>query len=163
MYNVIEKKYEFDVYRVRVIIDENTQETAFFQFFNDPSQEQIDETVDRFLQSRVLEPPRDPVQQLSEKLDTLSNQVQNLNLSIDGSRISARQIRLWLVSNNISLSSVDDAIDSIPDEQQKEMIKIEWEYAPYIERNHPMLAPLAQILGLSENDINRAFSEASLL
>lgn len=73
--------------------------------------------------------------------------------------ISARQIRLWLINNGIQLSQVENAIDSIPDPIMREITKVEWEYAPYVERNHPMLVPLAQILGLSSADIDRAFIE----
>lgn len=40
-------------------------------------------------------------------------------------------------------------------------LAVEWEYAPYIERSHPMLVPLAQSLGLTEADIDRAFTEAA--
>lgn len=79
------------------------------------------------------------------------------------STISSRQIRLWLIRNGISLQSVTDAIDSIEDPILRDSVTIEWEYAPYIERSHPMLVPLAQNLGLSESDIDRAFIEASLL
>lgn len=75
--------------------------------------------------------------------------------------ISARQVRLWLIQNGISLDMVTNAINSIEDTTTKNSIAIEWEYAPYIERNHPMLVPLAQILGLSEADIDRAFMEAA--
>lgn len=35
--------------------------------------------------------------------------------------------------------------------------------SPYIEKNHPMLVPLAQNLGLNLEDIERAFEEASSL
>lgn len=76
-------------------------------------------------------------------------------------RISARQVRLWLIQNNISLDSVTNAINNIEDPSVRDSVNIEWEYAPYIERNHPMLIPLAQILGLTESDINRAFIEAA--
>jgi hypothetical protein len=34
------------------------------------------------------------------------------------------------------------------------------EYAPYVERNHPMLVPLAQALGLSEAQVDQAFIQA---
>lgn len=74
-------------------------------------------------------------------------------------RISARQVRLWLIRNGISLQNVSDAINSIPDQTVRDGVAIEWEYAPYIERNHPMLVPLAQSLGLNESDIDRAFIE----
>ena len=74
--------------------------------------------------------------------------------------ISARQIRLWLLQNGISLQMVADAINSITDPSVRDSVSIEWEYAPYIERNHPMLISLGQALGLSEADIDRGFTEA---
>lgn len=74
--------------------------------------------------------------------------------------ISARQIRLWLLQNGISLQMVSDAIATIEDTLTRDSVSIEWEYAPYIERSHPMLVPLGQALGLSEADIDRGFTEA---
>lgn len=71
--------------------------------------------------------------------------------------VSARQIRLWLINNGIQLTQVDDAINSIQDPIVRETVKVEWEYAPYVERNHPMLMPLAQALGLTEEQIDQAF------
>lgn len=75
--------------------------------------------------------------------------------------VSARQIRLWLINHNIQLDQVIEAINSIEDLMIRETTKVEWEYAPYIERTHPMLIPLAQSLGLSEAQIDEAFIEAS--
>jgi len=77
--------------------------------------------------------------------------------------VSARQIRLWLINNGIQLSQVEDAINSIEDPITRETIKVEWEYAPYVERNHPMLIPLAQALGLTENQVDTAFIEAQYI
>ena len=75
--------------------------------------------------------------------------------------ISARQIRLWLINNGIQLSQVEQAIDSIENQITRETTRVEWEYAPYVERNHPMLIPLGQALGLTEQQIDAAFIEAS--
>lgn len=75
--------------------------------------------------------------------------------------ISARQIRLWLIKNNISLLLVESAIDSIGDQLTRESVRIEWEYAPYVERNHPWIEQLGQILGLDSRQIDQAFIEAS--
>lgn len=75
--------------------------------------------------------------------------------------ISARQIRLWLVRHGISLSQVDSAIDAIPDQLQRDSVRVEWDYAPYVERSHPMLIPLAVALGLTEEQVDQAFIEAS--
>jgi len=77
--------------------------------------------------------------------------------------VSARQIRLWLVQHNIPLSAIESAIDGIADQLTRDTVKVEWEYAPYVERSHPWLVPLAQSLGLSEEQIDQAFREASLI
>jgi hypothetical protein len=75
--------------------------------------------------------------------------------------ISARQIRLWLIQNGFQLSQIDQAINSIEDILIRETVKIEWEYAPYVERTHPWLVPLANSLGLTSEMIDQAFIEAS--
>lgn len=77
--------------------------------------------------------------------------------------ISARQVRLWLINNGIPLSQVDIAIDTISDPLLKEQTKVEWEYAPYIERNHPLIDSLAQHLGLTPEQIDEGFVIASQL
>lgn len=77
--------------------------------------------------------------------------------------ISARQIRLWLIDNNISLSSVENAINGIVDEKLREKTLVEWEYAPYVERNHPLLNTLGEVLGLSSEQIDAAFAQASTI
>ncbi|NBO19967.1 MAG: hypothetical protein EBV03_12245 [Proteobacteria bacterium] len=74
--------------------------------------------------------------------------------------VTARQIRLWLVKNGIALSAIESAIDAIPDQQTREIVRVEWEYAPYVERTHPWLIPLAQSLGLTEEQVDQAFREA---
>jgi hypothetical protein len=78
-------------------------------------------------------------------------------------RVSARQIRLWLVQNGFQLSQIDNAIGSIPDSIIREIVRIEWEYAPYVERNHPWLVPLAESLGLTPEQVDQAFIEASTI
>lgn len=75
--------------------------------------------------------------------------------------VTARQIRLWLVRHGISLAAVNVAIDAIQDQQQRDEVRVEWEFAPYIERAHPMLVPLAAALGLSEAQVDDAFREAA--
>lgn len=75
--------------------------------------------------------------------------------------VSARQIRLWLVRNGVSLAAVDAAIDAIPEQLQRDSVRVEWEYAPYVERSHTMLVPLAAALGLTEQQVDQAFIEAS--
>lgn len=77
--------------------------------------------------------------------------------------VSARQIRLWLVSHGVSLAAVEAAINGITDQQQRDMVRVEWEYAPHVERTHAMLLPLAAALGLDEAAVDQAFREAAVL
>jgi len=99
------------------------------------------------------------------------NKINLLPRDIDGTasvltqpfRASARQIRLWLVQHGIALTQIDDAINSITDPNTREVVKIEWEFAPYVEKSHPWLIPLAESLGLTLEQIDQAFREASLL
>lgn len=77
--------------------------------------------------------------------------------------VTARQIRLWLVTHGVSLASVDAAIDSIPDAMTRDSVRVEWEYAPYVERSHALLIPLAAALGLTEGQVDAAFREAAAL
>ena len=89
-----------------------------------------------------------------------TNQSADLTPTVPES-ISARQIRLWLIRHGVSLSAVDAAIDAIPDQLQRDSVRVEWDYAPYVERSHPMLVPLAAALGLTEQQVDQAFVEAS--
>lgn len=77
--------------------------------------------------------------------------------------ISARQIRLWLVQNGKTLAAVESAIDGIQDQQARDSVRVEWEYAPVVERSHPWLVPLAAALGLTEAQVDAAFREAATL
>lgn len=77
--------------------------------------------------------------------------------------VTARQIRLWLVSHGVSLAAVEAAIDAIPEATQRELVRVEWEYAPYVERSHPMLVPLGAQLGLTPEQIDAAFIQAAML
>lgn len=77
--------------------------------------------------------------------------------------ISPRQIRLWFIQNNIPLSTVENAINSIENNVLRETTKVEWEYSPYVERNHPMINTLGAILGLIPEQIDQAFISASIL
>lgn len=77
--------------------------------------------------------------------------------------VTARQIRLWLVSHGVSMATVSAAIDSIADVPTRDAVRVEWEYAPYVERAHPWLVPLASALGLDEAAVDQAFREAATL
>jgi hypothetical protein len=74
------------------------------------------------------------------------------------STVTAWQIRRWLVSNGYTLAQVSAVIDAIPDAAEREAVRIDWEYSPYVERTHPMLEPMAAALGI--DDLDAAFIAA---
>lgn len=109
-----------------------------------------------------------------ESLDSLTSEIENkqqdtmakldtLGFVVPGSRISARQARLWLIQNGVDLNSIETAIDSIEDDVIRASVRVEWEYATYVERSYPWLSALASKLGFSEEDLDRAFQEAPFI
>lgn len=77
--------------------------------------------------------------------------------------ITATQIRLWLINNDILLANIETAINNIEDPKTKEITLVQWEYAPYVERSHPLIETIGEFLGLTSEQIDNAFVEASLL
>ncbi|NDG32694.1 hypothetical protein EB118_21795 [bacterium] len=77
--------------------------------------------------------------------------------------ISARQVRLWLIDNNINLNNVVNIINTIEDPVLRQKTLVEWEYAPYVERNHPLIETLGSSLGLTSEQIDQGFITASTL
>lgn len=71
-----------------------------------------------------------------------------------------RQLRIALIQAGISLSTIEAQIDAISDPTQKEIARAEWEYALEIKRQHPLVEMIAQVLGLTEQQVNDIFANA---
>ncbi|UXS69156.1 hypothetical protein FY145_01010 [Agrobacterium tumefaciens] len=74
--------------------------------------------------------------------------------------ITKRQLRLTLVRNGISLSTVENAIAAMPDGLAKEEAQIEWADASTFNRNHPTLLLIASALDLTEAQVDAMWAEA---
>lgn len=70
------------------------------------------------------------------------------------------QIRRWLIANGISMTTIEQMIDSIDDNLKREQLRIDWEYAQSVKRSHPILIEFATSLGMDEKAIDQAFVEA---
>jgi hypothetical protein len=116
-------------------------------------------------------PPEPPlenyaVESVSYEIDDDNKRVYGTNTVVPlGSpeSVTATQIRLWLIQNNISLAQINAVIENIEDSLLRDKTAIQWEYAPYIERNHPLVESIGSILGLNSAQIDSAFIEASKL
>jgi len=100
------------------------------------------------------------------KISELPLGIPDANYIIPATNSAGNTTEKLTISSILNLITPDglletyDAISTIEDPVLRDSVSVEWEYAPYIERSHPMLVPLTQSLGLTENDIDRAFSEA---
>ena len=75
--------------------------------------------------------------------------------------VTMRQARLALLENNL-LANVQPAINSLP-EPDKTKAQIEWEYSNALQRSNPFVAVLGAALGLSSQDLDDLFIQASAL
>ena len=76
--------------------------------------------------------------------------------------VTARQLRLWLLSRGRALSEVDDAIEALP-VGVREPARIEWEYSTSYERAHPLIESIGDALGFTDVEIDEGFPEAAAL
>lgn len=73
------------------------------------------------------------------------------------------QIRVWLLKTLgvTAIEQVNSMIASIPDELQRAIAYQQWEYANQVLRDNPFVLMIAQRLGLSEEQMDAAYLEAT--
>lgn len=77
-------------------------------------------------------------------------------------QVTAKQLNLALLGAGVSLSNIDAIINQMT-EPQKSYAKVSWEKATIFERNHPMINALGSALGLTMEQIDTLFVQASKL
>ena len=75
--------------------------------------------------------------------------------------VSPYQFRSWCLTHGVSLSQIDALIAAIPDETQRELVQVAWEYGREVRRSHPMVESFGSALGLTDEQIDQAFREAA--
>lgn len=78
-------------------------------------------------------------------------------------KLTARQLRLGLITNGITLASVEATIAAIPDDTDREIALVEWEYASEFNRDHHLILQVGTALGLTEPQIDAMWMAASTL
>lgn len=76
--------------------------------------------------------------------------------------VTMRQARLALLAIDL-LDDVDAAIAAIPDPLQRRAAEIEWEYAQTVDRNSIFTMQLSAGLGLTSDQLDNLFLQASTL
>lgn len=77
--------------------------------------------------------------------------------------ISQMNLRLQLIAENIPISYIYETIDKIPDVITKETIYTKWEYALIFERTDQTLNQMAQMLNVSQEQLDKIFINGNLL
>lgn len=77
--------------------------------------------------------------------------------------INQRQMKLQMLYDGISETSILAVINAIPDETLKGKILVEWQYANYFERFNENLIALWLQLDKTESELNTFFINASQL
>ncbi|MCV0352558.1 MAG: hypothetical protein K5863_20970 [Nitratireductor sp.] len=77
--------------------------------------------------------------------------------------LTARQLRLGLIANGVTLASVQAAIDGIADPVEREAAHVEWEYATAFERLHPLIEQIALALDLTLAEVDSMWLAAESL
>jgi len=77
--------------------------------------------------------------------------------------VSMAQARKALILSGISIASVDAAISSISDDQERELTQTDWEYSTSVRRESPLIASLSPALSLTSEQVDDLFILADTL
>lgn len=77
--------------------------------------------------------------------------------------LSARQLRIGLITNGIDPDTVTATIAAMPEGTDKKIAQTEWEYASTFERDHHLITMVGSALGLTEEQIDTMWMAASEL
>lgn len=76
--------------------------------------------------------------------------------------VTPRQIRQAMILKGISLSQIDDIINSMP-EPQKSLARAEWEYSNAFERDRPLVDQMGHLLGKTDEELDALWLFAKTL
>ena len=77
--------------------------------------------------------------------------------------LTRRQFRLALVMNGYNLADIEAVINSIEDATQRQIIQIEWQDATTFIRTSPNLLTMANLMGLSAEQVDALWPQALAL
>lgn len=76
--------------------------------------------------------------------------------------VTPRQIRQALLLQGLSLETIENALNSLP-EPTKSLALIEWEYSLEFQRNRPLVNSVAQLLGMTDEQLDTLWVFAASL
>ena len=89
-------------------------------------------------------------------------EIAEANKPIVPESISQMKLRKQLVLSGISIASIDALIQSLP-QPNRDLIYTMWEYAVVFDRNNPELNAMAEMLNISQEQLDNIFINGNLL
>lgn len=90
------------------------------------------------------------------------NGVPNAPIKRQADTVTPRQFRLAMLRAGIPLSFVETALQNLSEPLRSEAL-ISWEYATEFRRDNPLFALAGQLLGMTDEQVDTLFHEASKL
>lgn len=81
---------------------------------------------------------------------------------IEISDVTPRQMRQALILMGISLSSIENALNTLSEPMQS-LARIEWEYSISFQRKRPIVLAIGQILGMNSDQLDAIWALAKSL
>ena len=116
----------------------------------------------KYLGSQIVDVDGLPVRENITEPFTEAELAAQLAAKRVGTIVSMWQARRALKAQGL-LSTVQQAIDSIPDPDERETAQIDWEYATEVRRVSPLIASLGPVLRLSDEQIDALFEAAAAI
>jgi uncharacterized phage infection (PIP) family protein YhgE len=98
---------------------------------------------------------------LTAKVAELETTIVELTPPPKPASVTPAQIRLWLIANGISLGTIAQMIESIPDEAPRDAARVRWEYGLVVLRDDPLVQQMGSALGFTTEQMDAAFLAAS--
>lgn len=76
--------------------------------------------------------------------------------------VNSRQLRQALILSGISLDLIEISLDSL-EEPERSLLKIEWEYSNFFQRNRPLASHIGEILEWTDEQLNNLWIFARTL
>lgn len=96
------------------------------------------------------------------EVESTAEEVEQANKPIVPQIARSMNFRLVLIQNGISMQSVYDLIDSLPTPQNQLAYQM-FEYATHYDRNNAMVNGLAQMMGISQEQLDEFFIQSENL
>lgn len=89
-------------------------------------------------------------------------EIEQANKLIVPESISQMKLRKQLILSGFSIASIDALIQSLP-QPNRDLIYTMWEYAVVFDRHNPELNAMAEMLGVTQEQLDEIFINGNLL